>query len=79
VIQKLVKITNKGMISIPAAIRKKFALHDGDQVVISEEEDGTIKIYPLESIESLRERSITVAEYRALHDQIEEEDLERER
>jgi len=77
--QKLVKITNNGTISIPKSIRKKFEHLYGNLAMISEEADGTLKIRPLESIELVRERSITVAEYRALHDQIEEEASEQQK
>ena len=55
-ITKKVKITNNGMINIPAKLRKKFQITDGDFVLIQEEEDY-MKIIPLESVESLRARS----------------------
>ncbi len=49
-IEKSVKVTNKGMISIPAMIRKKYKIKDGDYVLIKEDEDGIIRLIPIESI-----------------------------
>ncbi len=37
-IEKPITITNRGMITIPAQIRKRFDLKDGDRVVIVEDE-----------------------------------------
>ncbi|MHA1490017.1 MAG: AbrB/MazE/SpoVT family DNA-binding domain-containing protein [Promethearchaeota archaeon] len=77
--EKSVKVTNKGMISIPAVIRKKYNINDGDHVVVREEVDGTIKIIPIESIESLRNRALTVEESREIFNQSRKEDRELER
>lgn len=60
-ISKKVKVTNHGMINIPANLRKKFQISDGDYVVI-QEEDQYLKIIPIESTESLRKRSPFTAE-----------------
>jgi len=49
------------MITIPASLRKKYGLQDGDQVIVVEDE-GMLKIIPLESIKSLQNRSITTKE-----------------
>ncbi len=54
--EKKVKITNKGMISIPAAFRRSYGLKDGDKVLIIEDE-GTLKIIPLKDIDELRRKS----------------------
>lgn len=54
--EKKVTITNKGMISIPAAFRKSYGLKDGDKVLIIEDE-GTLKIIPLKDIDELRRKS----------------------
>jgi len=59
--EKPVTITNRGMITIPAAIRKRFSLKDGDQVVIIEDE-GTLRIIPVVSEETLRENSCSPKE-----------------
>ncbi|HEY0090797.1 MAG TPA: AbrB/MazE/SpoVT family DNA-binding domain-containing protein [Candidatus Lokiarchaeia archaeon] len=78
-IEKIVKVTNKGMISIPAEIRKKYNISDGDYVLVKEEENEEIKIIPIESEESLRKRGLTVEEFRKVLDQSRKEDLEQER
>ena len=78
-IEKVVKITNKGMISIPAEIRKKHNLSDGDFVIITEEENDVIKIVPIESEDSLRKKGLTVEEFRKVLNQSRKEDLELER
>ena len=49
------------MITIPANLRKKYGLQDGDQVIVVEDE-GTLKIVPIEPIKSLQNRSITTKE-----------------
>jgi len=56
IVEKKVTITNKGMISIPAAFRKSYGLKDGDKVLIIEDE-GTLKIIPLKDIDELRRKS----------------------
>ena len=39
-VEKVVKVTNKGMISIPAEIRKKHNIKDGDYVLVEEDESA---------------------------------------
>ncbi|HMF34454.1 MAG TPA: AbrB/MazE/SpoVT family DNA-binding domain-containing protein [Candidatus Lokiarchaeia archaeon] len=39
-------MTNHGMISIPAPLRKKYGFKDGDEVLVMDDVDGFIKIYP---------------------------------
>ena len=77
--EKAVKVTNKGMISIPAAIRKKHNISDGDYIIVKEEEDGVIKLIPIESIESLRKQALTAEEFKAIYNESRKEDLELER
>ena len=77
-VEKTVKVTNKGMISIPAFIRKKYHIKDGDFVIVREEE-GVIKLIPIESIESLRERALTVEASREIFHQSRKEDREMEK
>jgi AbrB family looped-hinge helix DNA binding protein len=60
--EKIVTITNHGMVCIPSPLRKKYGLKDGNQVVISDSEEGRITIIPLESMESIREKSYTLEE-----------------
>ncbi|KKM14329.1 hypothetical protein LCGC14_1707230 [marine sediment metagenome] len=59
--EKKVTITNKGMISIPAAFRKSYGLKDGDKVLIIEDE-GTLKIIPLKDIDELKRKSYNTKE-----------------
>ena len=60
--EKIVVITNHGMICIPAPLRKKYALKDGSKVIISDDEMGQITIIPLETMESIREQSYSLEE-----------------
>ncbi|HMF33770.1 MAG TPA: AbrB/MazE/SpoVT family DNA-binding domain-containing protein [Candidatus Lokiarchaeia archaeon] len=76
-LEKFVKVANKGMVTIPAAIRKKYGIIDGHKVLVVDDADqGAIVIYPVESVEMLRDRSITVEEFRELYKQMRQEDLE---
>ena len=77
-VEKIVKVTNKGMISIPADIRKKHKIKDGDYIIVTEE-NGEIKIIPIESEESLRKKGLTVEEFREIYKKSRKEDLELER
>jgi bifunctional DNA-binding transcriptional regulator/antitoxin component of YhaV-PrlF toxin-antitoxin module len=49
------------MINIPAALRKKYDLKDGNYVLVLEEE-GILRLIPLKSIEQLQAESIPVKE-----------------
>jgi len=73
--EKVVKVTNKGMILIPAEIRKKYNISDGDYVLIKEEKNGEIKIIPIESEESLRKKGLTTEEFREVFNQSRKEDM----
>jgi AbrB family looped-hinge helix DNA binding protein len=77
-VEKSVKVTNKGMISIPAEIRKKYDIKDGDYIVVKEEENGTITLIPIEDINSLRNRARTIEESREIFNQSRREDRELE-
>ena len=59
--EKKVTITNKGMITIPAAYRKSYGLKDGDKVLIIEDE-GTLKIIPLKDVDELKRKSYNTKE-----------------
>ena len=76
-VEKSVKVTNKGMISIPAEIRKKYNIKDGDYIVVKEE-SGSIKLIPIEDIDSLRERALTIEESREIFMRSRREDRETE-
>lgn len=78
-IEKSVKVTNKGMISIPAMIRKKYKIKDGDHVLIKEDQDGIIRLIPIESIETLRKNSLSVEESREIFAESRKEDRELEK
>ena len=54
--EKLVTITNQGMITIPAIFRKMHNLKDGDKVLIVEDE-GTLKMIPLKELEEIQKDS----------------------
>ena len=74
---KSVKVTNRGMICIPAQLRKKYNIKDGDRLTIIEDEYG-IKIIPIESLESLRKRSISTKEMIKIMEKAKKEELELE-
>ncbi len=73
----LVKVTNRGMITIPANLRKKYGLKDGDQVIVMEDE-GMLRIIPIESIVSLQNRSLTTREMMEILIKSREDELELE-
>jgi AbrB family looped-hinge helix DNA binding protein len=75
--EKNVKVTNHGMISIPAKIRAKYNIKDGDHLSIVEDGDG-IKLIPVLSVEELRNNAITVEEMREIMKKSHKEDLERD-
>ncbi len=54
-IEKPVKVNNHGMISIPAEIRRKYGIKDGDRIYVLEDEDG-IRIIPIVDIDVLRRK-----------------------
>ena len=49
---KVVTLSSKGQIVIPAKVRKKLSLKEGDSLVIVEENDG-IRLQPLVNIAEL--------------------------
>ena len=59
--EKLVTITNQGMVTIPAICRKMHNLKDGDKVLIVEDE-GTLKMIPLKEIEEIQKESYNTKE-----------------
>ena len=65
------------MVTIPASLRKKYGLQDGDQVEVVEDE-GMLKIIPIKSIKSLQKRSITTKEMLEILKRSREEELELE-
>ena len=55
---KIVKVTNKGMITIPADYRKKYHIKDGDQIVVLDDDEG-LRLVQVKSIEEIREKSVS--------------------
>jgi len=43
---ELAKVTTKGQITIPVAIRKKLGIKDGDKLLFIEKPDGVVMINP---------------------------------
>ena len=66
------------MISIPAVVRKKYHISDGDYVIVKEDESGTITLIPVESAEDIRKNATTVAEFKDIFRKSKQEDLESE-
>jgi len=59
--EKIITITNHGMITIPAAFRKILGLKDGDKMLIIEDE-GALKIITLKAEQELRKDSYSMEE-----------------
>jgi AbrB family looped-hinge helix DNA binding protein len=76
-LEKPITITNRGMITIPAVLRKRFGLGDGDRVVLIEDE-GTIRIIPLLPEEKLRAQSCSASEMIRMLEKSRAEELELE-
>jgi len=77
IFEKTVKVTNRGMICLPASLRKKYNIKDGDHISIIEDEDG-MRIIPIEDIDSLRRRSISAKKMLKIMEEAKKEDLELE-
>lgn len=77
--EKKVKVTNKGMITIPAEIRKQFDIKDGDYVIVQKNKKDGIQIKKIKTVEELRENALTAKEFEKLYKKSLKEDLELER
>ncbi len=77
--ESYVKVSNKGMISIPARIRKKHNIVDGQYVLVSEDENGKIIIEPVRTIEEIRKNAPTTEEFKKIYLESREEDMRLER
>ena len=73
--EKKVKVTNHGMISIPAALRAKYNIHEGDYVSFIEDENG-MRIIPIENIEDYRKKSISTKKMLDIMRKSRKEDLQ---
>lgn len=72
-----VKVTNKGMITIPAKLRKKHNIKDGDKIVFIEDENG-IRLVKLHPLDELRKQSYTLKELKKMMEESRKEELELE-
>ena len=77
--EKKVKVTNKGMITIPAEIRKQFDIDDGDYVIVQKDQKGEIKLKKIKSAKELRKNALTVEEFKKIYKKSREQDLELEK
>ena len=73
------KIVNHGMVNIPAQIRKTLKLHDGDKVWVEINDDGSIKLIPIKTIEEIRKNSYTSQEMKEEMEQSKKIELELEK
>ena len=71
---KIVTMTNRGMITIPASIRKKFNLQDGQHLAIIEQEDKIVLI-PIIDFEKEREFFLENNAMKQLLDRLDAEEL----
>ncbi|HMF33097.1 MAG TPA: AbrB/MazE/SpoVT family DNA-binding domain-containing protein [Candidatus Lokiarchaeia archaeon] len=76
--QNIVKITSRGMITIPFALRKKFNLIEGMEIAIIEDE-GSLCLIPLRDIEEMRKDLPTLEEFSRELDKANAEELELEK
>jgi AbrB family looped-hinge helix DNA binding protein len=77
IFEKTVKVSNRGMICIPAPLRKKYNIKDGDEISIIEDEFG-MKIILIEDIQSLRSRSTSTKKMLDIMKKSRKEELELE-
>ncbi len=75
--KEIVKITRRGMITIPLGLRKKFNLKIGSSVALIEDE-GKLTLIPLYDVEELRENFISKKEMAEIIDQTDKEEMELE-
>jgi AbrB family looped-hinge helix DNA binding protein len=75
--KEIVKITRRGMITIPLGLRKKFNLKIGSSVALIEDE-GKLTLIPLKDVEVLREEFISKKEMAEIIDQTDKEEMELE-
>ncbi|MHA1143909.1 MAG: AbrB/MazE/SpoVT family DNA-binding domain-containing protein [Candidatus Helarchaeota archaeon] len=74
----VVKITNRGMISIPANLRKKYDLEDGQYLNVIEDE-GFLKLIPIRTTKELQEVGPSTEDVLKLIEKSRKEDLELEK
>ncbi len=74
---KTINMTNRGMITIPASIRKSHNLHDGQSIAIIDQKDRIILI-PLIDFEKERENFLEMDEMKTILNSIDDEELKLE-
>lgn len=74
---KIVKVTNKGMITIPSTIRKTHNIQDGDNIAIIEDENG-IRLVKIELLEDLRKLSYSTKKLKKMMEDSKKTELELE-
>jgi AbrB family looped-hinge helix DNA binding protein len=52
-----VKLNSKGQVTIPAPLREKYGLHEGDEVAVLDDH-GTLRIVRVEGAETRAERMV---------------------
>ena len=72
---KSVTVTNRGMVCIPAELRRKYNIKDGDTITVIEDEEG-IKIIPIQDLEQLRKNGVQAKEMLSIMKQGRAEELE---
>jgi AbrB family looped-hinge helix DNA binding protein len=63
-IDSIVKVSKKGMISIPAAIRKAHHIYPGQSVIVTENEDGSIRLLVLPTLDEIRKNGATYEDFK---------------
>ena len=74
---KIITMTNRGMITIPASIRKKFNLKDGQPLAIIDQGDKMMLI-PIIDLEKERESFLESDAMEQILDQLDAEELDLE-
>ncbi|MHA1522142.1 MAG: AbrB/MazE/SpoVT family DNA-binding domain-containing protein [Promethearchaeota archaeon] len=74
---KIVNMTNRGMITIPASIRKKYNLQDGQPLAIIDQEDKIILI-PIIDFEKERKNFLEIDEMKKILENLDEEEMKLE-
>jgi len=77
IFEKTVQVNNRGMIPLPPYLLYKYNIKEGDYVSIIEDEGG-MKIIPIEDINSLRHRSISTKKMYDIMEKSRKEELELE-
>ena len=66
-INNRIKVTNRGMITIPAGIRKKYDIRDGKEFFLVDDLDGALLLVPFIDLEQEENRVDNEAVNEILH------------